>query len=616
MGAAWYRTRSELRRRWRATLLLVLLVGLIGGIVLTTVASTRRSSTAYERFREETLAGDLDIAPSDPSEEDFEAIRDLPQVEAMTRLAFPFIVPKGEGLYPFLDFLAMSEVDNEFGRTMNLPRMLAGRLPPPGSVHDMVVSENYAAEADLAVGDEVTFESYAPDQFESLFTTGDAGPPAGPEVTLTVAGILRVPDFLSESVGSFSPRVFMNQAFLEEYGDEMAVYPGGAAVRLRNGAADVPAVIDAVRALFPDDAELELQPASDLSDRIEESLDVLVLGLLLCALLAVLAGVVVLGQALARHLSRDGADERNLTSLGMRRRERVASLVAAAVPVAVGGTLLAGVLAVVASPLMPVGLARKAEPDRGRVGGRARARRGDGRDPADGRGAGRARSVDRHGGPSGRRGGRVEADRSQPNVGRAAGGRTGGAGATRSDRGRDGVGPWRPRSDRDTRAVDPRRHRVRHRRPRRGRGVRGQHGIPDRLTTTVRLPLARPGRGFQGGLLEENGDELLDDPDVAALASLTTSLAHLGQSDVNIHAFVTLKGKADPTLLDGDLPSGPHEVALGTATIARCRRRHRRHGRDGRAGDGGAHHRRPDGLPRRRRPQRHRPGRRTHSGRA
>lgn len=565
MGAAWYRTRSELRRRWRATVLLAMLVGLIGGIVLTTMAGARRSSTAYERFRDETLAGDLDIAPSDPSEEDFEAIRDLPQVVAMMRPAFPFIVPKGAGLYPFLDFLAMASLDDEFTRTINLPRMLAGRVPPLDSVDEMVVSETYAAEADLDVGDEITFESYAPDQFEPLFTTGDAGPPAGPEVTLTVAGILRVPDFLSESVGSFTPRAFMNPAFLDEYGDEMVVYPGGATVRLRNGAADIPAVADAVRAIFPDDTELELTPASDLTSRIDDSLDVLVIGLLLCALLAAVAGVVVVGQALARHLTREGADERNLAALGMRRRERSASVVAVAVPVAVGGALLAGAAAVAASPLMPVGLARKAEPDRGVSVDAAVI--GIGMvaivltivalaSLAAWRATG-PRQVDIAVEPSGR----VRTSAAQRVVARA------------------GLGP--PAVIGVGMALDP--------------GGRGPTATPVRsslagiafgiagvvavvvFAVSMGTLIDSPQRfgypwhglaaGFQGGLLEEAGDELMDDPDVAALASLTTSLAHIGQTDVNVHAFVTLKGDAGPTLLEGELPAGPHQVALGTATM-------------------------------------------------
>lgn len=563
MGASWYRTRAELRQRRGATVLLILLVGLVGGIVMTTAAGARRSATAYERFREETLAGDLDIAPSEPSEADFEAIRALPEVAAMTRTSFPFIVPKGAGLYPFLDFLAMAAMDEEFARTIDRLRMLSGRIPPPSSVHEALVTETYAAEADLTVGDEITFESYAPDQFESLFTTGDAGPPGGPEVTLTVAGVVRVPDLLSESVGSFSPRVVLSPAFLEEYGAGMAVYPGGARVRLHGGAADIPAVVAAVRAQFPGDAELEIAYASELGSRIQASIDVLVVGLLICALLAAGAGVVVLGQALARHLWQVAAEDRTHTALGMSRRDRAASLVLASLPIALGGSVLAGAAAVAASPLMPLGVARRAEPDRGLS--------------VDGMviGAGAVAVFVMVMGSvalsawmaTGRRAAAAVPSRS---------GRSHVAGRVAAQVGLRppavlGVGMALDRGERGPTST-----------PARSTLAAVVTGVGGVVAVTVFAAsmgalLESPPRfgypwhalvaGFQGGLLEEEGDRLSNDPDVAALASLTTSLARLGQSDVNIHAFVTLKGDADPTLLEGRLPAAPDEVALGTRTM-------------------------------------------------
>ncbi|HEV2922158.1 MAG TPA: hypothetical protein VG673_23415, partial [Actinomycetota bacterium] len=50
MAAVWVRARAELRRRWRATVLLALLVGLAGGVVLAAVAGARRTATVTDRF--------------------------------------------------------------------------------------------------------------------------------------------------------------------------------------------------------------------------------------------------------------------------------------------------------------------------------------------------------------------------------------------------------------------------------------------------------------------------------------------------------------------------------------------------------------------------------------
>ncbi|MEO7430281.1 MAG: hypothetical protein ABIY48_12965, partial [Acidimicrobiales bacterium] len=125
MGAAWYRARGELRRRWRAMLVLVLLVAIAGGAVLTLVAGARRASTAYDRFREATLASDLDVAFDGPPGDDIEAaadaVRALPQVVGLSRMDFPFVVPADSGFYPYLEFLAAVDGDGTYVDLVDRP---------------------------------------------------------------------------------------------------------------------------------------------------------------------------------------------------------------------------------------------------------------------------------------------------------------------------------------------------------------------------------------------------------------------------------------------------------------------------------------------------------------
>ena len=58
-------------------------------------------------------------------------------------------------------------------------------------------------------------------------------------MSATVTGIIDAPDFISEREANFLPRVFLTPAFLDEFEDAVAVYPGGITVRLRNGERDV-----------------------------------------------------------------------------------------------------------------------------------------------------------------------------------------------------------------------------------------------------------------------------------------------------------------------------------------------------------------------------------------
>ena len=369
MGAVWYHARAELRRRWRASLLLILLVGIAGAAVLTAWAGARRSATAYERFREETLAGDIDIvfdgAPAELDPADVQALKDLPQIEAITESMFPFVVPAGSGFYPFLDFLAYSPVDDAALTKIDRPRILDGRIPRSDAVDEAAVLDLYADEAGLEVGDEIELESFGPDQLEPLFTTGDAGPPAGPRVTVRVTGIIAAPTFLSESVGSFVPRLFLTPAFGDAHADDMAAYPGGFTARLRNGADDGRAVEAAAREIFAGEEGLEITHSSEVDERIEASIDVIVGALLVTALLAAVAGLVAIGQAFARHASLERDGQADLAALGMTRRERRVALALGLVPAIVGGVALAAGLSVLASALLPVGIARRAEPDTG-----------------------------------------------------------------------------------------------------------------------------------------------------------------------------------------------------------------------------------------------------------
>jgi hypothetical protein len=88
-------------------------------------------------------------------------------------------------------------------------------------------------------------------------------------------------------------------------------------------------------------------------------------GLVVFAIAAAAASVVVVGLAIGRHLGGRTREQDVLVALGMSPAARFAGLVLVTAPIAVGGALLAVAGALLASPMMPIGLARRAEPDPG-----------------------------------------------------------------------------------------------------------------------------------------------------------------------------------------------------------------------------------------------------------
>ena len=100
-------------------------------------------------------------------------------------------------------------------------------------------------------------------------------------------------------------------------------------------------------------------------DAINDALDVQALALLLFAGVAGAAGLVAIATALTRALGTSGADAPVLSALGLTRKQRTVALATVAWPAILGGVVVGLVAAAAASPLLPIGLAGRAEPDPG-----------------------------------------------------------------------------------------------------------------------------------------------------------------------------------------------------------------------------------------------------------
>src|SRR6266516_452554 len=88
MRAIWLRASAELRSRWRATLALIILVGLAAGVVMSAAAGARRTQTAYPRFLETAHAADALISvPFTGISSFYPSIARLPEVERAAAVA-------------------------------------------------------------------------------------------------------------------------------------------------------------------------------------------------------------------------------------------------------------------------------------------------------------------------------------------------------------------------------------------------------------------------------------------------------------------------------------------------------------------------------------------------
>jgi hypothetical protein len=355
MAPVWLLLRCDLRWRWRSLLVVALLVGLVGAVVLTVVAGARRTESAYPRLLDELDAHDASV---EVSPEYFDEIAGLPQVEAVAPASFLFVAPTGLELD---DLVRMAPTDDRFTGVVDRPLLLEGRRPKPVRVDEVLVNEEAADRLHVEVGSVLTLASLTPEQHERLVDGENPGEPAGPEVDVTVVGIGRT----ELELAGTTPILLLTPAFYALYRDDIAHYDNILQVRLTGGAHDLSAFEAGVQRVVPESEGPTVTTQAETSTKIEDATGVQAVSLVIFAIAAGLAGFVATGQALARQTALSIEDQIKLHALGLSRWQRFAALLLPGALVATVGAAVAAGVALLASPMMPTGLARRVEPDPG-----------------------------------------------------------------------------------------------------------------------------------------------------------------------------------------------------------------------------------------------------------
>ncbi len=354
-----YLTRIELRRQWRSVVVLALLVALVVGTVLASVAGARRSRTAFDRYLTELRSPSV-FASGDPAA--LREIADLPFVKATGRIGLAAVSPVAAAPNDFYP-MAVS-LDGRVPYDYYRVPVVKGRRPDPKQPLEVALGERTARRLHLGLGDTMAMVSYSPAGSERIQSDGgdESQPPDGPHIDLRVVGIVRDPGDIGAR-GTDLTLTFLTPAFRERFPrDQIGNLADATFVVLRHKS-DASRLAAAVRGSgieldtsFSGDA-IRLQ-ATPIMRAIGTALEVF-------AGVAGLAGLAAIGYAVARLQQSSAADDPVLSALGIGRRRRWTRAVVPAALGVVGGAALGLVVAITASPLFPIGLARRAEPHRG-----------------------------------------------------------------------------------------------------------------------------------------------------------------------------------------------------------------------------------------------------------
>ena len=361
--------RADWRRRRASLLALTLLAGLSFAVVATAVAGARRTASSFDRLRAKTLAYDhgvvIDVPGSNPAGDSgyddatVARIEHLPQVESAGEV-ISYIAS-----LPDADWeLALNvPVGGVVGSQIEHARILRGRMPAAQSDTEVAVNEATVERTGVDVGGTLTLETLTPEQ-RAQVVGGDRHAFdhgfLGPELQLQVVGVLRG---VTDVAGRSDPILVASPNFDSSHRGRIAYSTRLLLVRRASGytaAAFHDAVDSTVSGgrLGVFDAAVEDKPA-------RRTVHTLGLGLVVFALIAAAVSILALNQAVSRHVAGSNPSHLALVTLGLTRGQRVRAAIATVVPAAVAGALVAGLASYAASPLMPVGLARRVEPDRG-----------------------------------------------------------------------------------------------------------------------------------------------------------------------------------------------------------------------------------------------------------
>jgi ABC-type lipoprotein release transport system permease subunit len=345
MTAIWLFLRAESRRRWRAWLSLALIVGVFAGGVVTAAAGALRTGSAYARFLDWSRAPDalVDAEPYNPRFARLSpaAVMRVPQAaDAAAIKSFNVTSPD------IVQFIAPAS--NAIPGGFWKRKILSGRLAEPGRPSEVNVSFSLAQRLHLRAGDPLRL------------VLAVAGRPV--PFVFHVAGIdAAQAEFPPQpSNGTFfawgTPAFYRQHHTLDGFAQ--------VALRFHHGSRDWPAVQREL-SKNPSGKPVEATLLSAQSVNTQRSIRPQAVALWLLAGLFGVIGLLIVGQLLARLSFLEATGYGTLRALGMSRGQLMTACLGRAAAIGAAGGVIAALLGVALSPLLPAGLAGVAEPHPG-----------------------------------------------------------------------------------------------------------------------------------------------------------------------------------------------------------------------------------------------------------
>lgn len=351
--ALW--ARSEIRRGWRALVIVAVLTAIVGAGVMATVSGARRAGTAVSRFVDASgRAPVLIYTDAVPDAGLIGRIESDPRVDHVETGRLHAIAPTG--VLPAAEGATWTMPGGAVG-TARTPIVVEGRAPAGG--FEVALDETTARALDLTVGDDLGLQGLP---FSQCVSQGECEP--FPAATVTLVGLIRTDQDLAPDPDDWTIMLATELDLDPELAESTSM---GWVTGVWLSPGEDPDELIAAHASdisngeMTNEASRSTGPLAGAYRAADLEHDAVLIG----AAVVALVGLVIIAQTYGRFLARRHSDVPGLRALGMRRPQVALAGWFPGVLASVLGAAGAVPLTVAVSPLFPLQTARRADPDVG-----------------------------------------------------------------------------------------------------------------------------------------------------------------------------------------------------------------------------------------------------------
>lgn len=373
---AWYRLRATLGRRWSGYVGVVLIIGLVGGVAMASIAGARRTQSSYPTLLASTNPSDLTMAVytatanGGPGKSLKAAIARLPGVKRVVSAVAPPLVALAPNGAPRLSTLStVLTVGSLDGMLLSQDQLAIsqGRAANQSRANEIVMNTGAARVLGVHVGQVIPFGLYTQAQMnEPGFGTPKVAPVLTVRATLVGIGALNT-QVVQDDVDQTYGFVYLDPKLIREMA---AVAPGHLTpalygIQLTGVGVSLSRLEKELVSVVPRGEIYEFHVTSTVTSQVELAIKPESIALGAFGVIASLACLVLAAQALSRLLRGDAQARQVMWAIGAGPVALVVeSLVGLLMAIALG-SFLAVLVATGLSPLAPLGPVRPFFPGAG-----------------------------------------------------------------------------------------------------------------------------------------------------------------------------------------------------------------------------------------------------------